>query len=360
MATETAAKKLKTEGPLIGTHNGHFHADEALAVYMLRLLPEYHASPLVRTRDPEKLAQCHTVVDVGGEYDAARNRYDHHQRTFSTTFPNHSTKLSSAGLVFMHFGRAIISQHTSLPIDHPDVELLYEKLYTDFVEALDAHDNGISAYDPAAVSKSGLEKRFKDGAINLGSLVGDLNYPDPVIAGGEPQDEDSLFARASTFIGDVFLRKLRLAASSWLPARATVGEAYRNRKEIHPSGRIIMLSGGGVPWKEHLYNFESETKAGEAEEVYYVLYPENSAPDAKWRVQCVPESEGSFVSRKPLPDTWRGVRDQDLDAVIAAELQKAGKEGIPAGAIFTHASGFIGGHSTKEGALAMAVRSLEM
>jgi uncharacterized UPF0160 family protein len=322
------------------------------------MLPEYNASPLVRTRDPARLAECHTVVDVGGEYDPATNRYDHHQRTFSTTFPSHTTKLSSAGLVYMHFGRAIIAQHTSLPLDHPDVGLLYEKLYTDFVEALDAHDNGISAYDPQAVSASGLEKRFKDGAINLGSLIGDLNYADPTLSSGEPQDEDSLFARASTFIGDVFLRKLRLAASSWLPARATVGDAYRSRKEAHASGRILTLSGGGVPWKEHLYNFEQEAKDSN-EEVYYVLYPESSAPDAKWRVQCVPESEGSFVSRKPLPESWRGVRDQDLDGVLAAESENVGKEKIPSGAIFAHASGFIGGHQTKEGALAMAIRSLE-
>ena len=39
MATENAAKRLKTSSPdaiRIGTHSGHFHADEALAVFMLR------------------------------------------------------------------------------------------------------------------------------------------------------------------------------------------------------------------------------------------------------------------------------------------------------------------------------------
>lgn len=35
---------------------------------------------IVRTRDPEKLAACDIVVDVGGEYDPQRHRYDHHQR----------------------------------------------------------------------------------------------------------------------------------------------------------------------------------------------------------------------------------------------------------------------------------------
>ena len=29
------------------------------------------------------LAECDIVVDVGGEFDAAQNRFDHHQRTFS-------------------------------------------------------------------------------------------------------------------------------------------------------------------------------------------------------------------------------------------------------------------------------------
>lgn len=312
----------------------------------------------MRTRDPARLAECHTVVDVGGEYDPAKNRYDHHQRTFVTTFPNHTTKLSSAGLVFMHFGRAIIAQHSSLPLEHPDVSLLYEKLYTDFVEALDANDNGVSVYDPAAVSASGLQKRFKEGGINLGALIADLNYPDPTTSSGEPQDEDSLFGRASTFIGDVFVRKLRHASASWLPARTTVGSAYQSRRDVHPSGRIVVFPEGGVPWKEHLYNFEQEAGDSPENQVYYVLYPENASEDAKWRVQCVPVSEGSFESRKPLPESWRGVRDEDLDSVLAAESEKAGQASIPPGAIFVHASGFIGGHKTKDGALAMAIRSL--
>src|SRR5437763_495308 len=157
-------KRPKTSPPLLGTHksvssplsyppadgqisSGHFHADEALAIYMLRLLPAYQSASLVRTRDQAVLDTCHTVVDVGGEYDASKNRYDHHQRTFNTTFPAHATKLSSAGLVYMHFGKAIIAQHAKLPTDHPDVAILYEKLYDDFIEAVDAHDNGISKYD---------------------------------------------------------------------------------------------------------------------------------------------------------------------------------------------------------------------
>uniref|UniRef100_A0A8H7K824 MYG1 protein n=1 Tax=Bionectria ochroleuca TaxID=29856 RepID=A0A8H7K824_BIOOC len=166
--TESAAKRIKTSGaPLIGTHSGHFHADEALAVHMLRMLPTYKDASLVRTRDPKILETCHTVVDVGGEYDAARNRFDHHQRGFTTTFPGKATKLSSAGLVFLHFGRSIIAQKLGVPADqessHTEVGLLHSKLYDSFVEALDAHDNGISVYDPAAISAAGIDKRYSEG-----------------------------------------------------------------------------------------------------------------------------------------------------------------------------------------------------
>ncbi|OJD19264.1 hypothetical protein AJ78_00794 [Emergomyces pasteurianus Ep9510] len=361
MAEDTAAKRLKTSPPTIGTHNGHFHADEALAVYLLRLLPTYNTSPLVRTRDPALLASCHTVVDVGGEYDPARNRYDHHQRTFTTTFPQHNTKLSSAGLIYLHFGKAIIAQHTSLPLDHPDVATLYEKLYADFIEALDAHDNGISVYDSAALTAAGLQKRFRDGGINLGALIGDLNNPDPTAV--EPQDEDSLFENASKFIGGAFLRKLRIASTSWLPARATVSEAYKARFDTHASGRIMVLPKAGIPWKEHLFALEEEA-AVEAEKigadadrrlVYYVLYPESVAPAAKWRVQCVPVTDVSFESRKPLPEAWCGVRDENLDTMMAGEEATVV---VPPGAVFVHANGFIGGHATRDGAFAMAVRSL--
>lgn len=35
---------------------------------------------IIRTRDPTQLAECDVVVDVGGEFDPKRDRYDHHQR----------------------------------------------------------------------------------------------------------------------------------------------------------------------------------------------------------------------------------------------------------------------------------------
>lgn len=41
-------RKMSTLSTKIGTHNGHFHCDEVLAVYMLKQLPKYKESPIIR------------------------------------------------------------------------------------------------------------------------------------------------------------------------------------------------------------------------------------------------------------------------------------------------------------------------
>ncbi|KAK4665603.1 hypothetical protein QC763_403060 [Podospora pseudopauciseta] len=350
--TENAAKRLKTDSGVvaIGTHNGHFHADEALAVYMLRKhIPTYANAKLVRTRDPKLLDECDIVVDVGGEYEPARHRYDHHQRSFSTTFPERATKLSSAGLVYMHFGKQIIARRLSQPEESEQVGLVWNKIYQSFVEALDAHDNGISAYDAAGLAAAGLEKKFSDGGFTLGAMVGRLNpnWNDPI-----PEDpvaaqaaEDQRFELASQRIGEEFDRGLDYFTSAWLPAREVVAEAFAVRNEFDAGGRIMVLKKQSAPWKDHLYTLEEQNP--EAGKVLYVLYPEKPTPDAKWRIQCVPETKDSFQSRKPLPEAWRGFRDEELDGI----------SGVP-GSVFVHAAGFIGGNKTFDGALAMVQKAL--
>merc|ERR1712142_1386422 len=104
MSSEPVPKKACTMVKL-GTHNGAFHCDEVLACFLLKQLPQYKNAEIIRTRDPKLLEQCDIVVDVGGVYDPAHHRYDHHQRSFKDNMNSlrpekkFVTKLSSAGLV---------------------------------------------------------------------------------------------------------------------------------------------------------------------------------------------------------------------------------------------------------------------
>lgn len=57
------------------------------------------------------------------------------------------TRLSSAGLIYHHFGAAVIAQILDKKENDEIVTLLYDKLYENFIEEVDAVDNGIPVND---------------------------------------------------------------------------------------------------------------------------------------------------------------------------------------------------------------------
>ena len=364
----TKRAKMSSSDVSIGTHNGHFHADEALAVYLLRLLPTYTNASLTRTRDTPTLNECTIVCDVGGIHDHSAKRYDHHQREFTATFPGKATKLSSAGLVWMHYGHSIIQQVVGLEEKSADNELLYQKIYEDFIEAFDANDNGIPPYDPSALRKAGIEKKFSNGGFSIASVVNRFNYAPsaqsaqgPTANGttesGAPaptteksqDEEDRRFLKASAFVGEQFRIELEDRFGSWLPARGVVKEAFAARQQYDAKGRIIVIPyrSEGVPWSDHLYALEKEARR--EGEVLYALFAESGEPNSKWRIRAVGLEAGSFENRKALPEKWRGVRDAELSQVSGVE-----------GCVFVHAGGFIGGNATFDGALAMAQKAVDI
>ncbi|KAJ7706148.1 GAMM1 protein [Mycena rosella] len=332
------AKKQKLDQPkIIGTHNGTFHCDEALAVFLLRQTATYRDSDVKRTRDPAVLETCDIVVDVGAVYDESKQLFDHHQRGFTEVFGHgFETKLSSAGLVFKHFGKEVVANTTQLPADDPKVMTLWLKMYKEFIEGIDGNDNGISQYP------SDVKARYRN-STNLPSRVAALNpwWNQP----SGPDVLDAQFAKASQLTGTEFLGKLNFYANAWLPARDLLIASIESSKAIDPTGKILVFE-QFLPWKEHLFDLEKESEMAEADKAIYVVYPDDGG---SWRVQAVPVSSESFDSRKALPDAWRGLRDDTLSAASGIE-----------GCVFVHASGFIGGNKTKEGAMQLAKAALEM
>lgn len=134
----------------VGTHDGVFHCDEILACFLLRQLPQYSNAQIVRSRDPTVLDACDVVVDVGGVFEPSRHRYDHHQRNFnhslSSLLPSKEfkIKLSSAGLIYAHFGHEIIGNLLGWGKTEPKTDAIFDKVYENFVQEIDAIDNGLS------------------------------------------------------------------------------------------------------------------------------------------------------------------------------------------------------------------------
>lgn len=322
----------------LGTHSGKFHCDEAFGTYMLRLL--YPGLEVVRTRDERLLAECDIVIDVGAVYDHGRRRYDHHQKSFghsmSTLAPDAkwTTKLSSAGLVYFHYGRDVLSALIADDVSDTELNSIYAKVYETFVQEVDAIDNGVPVCEgqPRYSVHTGLSSRV-DGFNKKWNHVGEF-------------DEADAFERAVELIGSEFEETVLYAHKTWWPARSIVLDALDKRFETHRSGRVLEF-GAPCPWKEHYFALEDQLGDDLSPKIDYVIFED--APNGAWRVQSVPVSPESFVLRKPLPESWRGLRDDELSEISGVE-----------NCIFCHASGFIAGNKSRQGVIDMAAKSLEL
>lgn len=253
VVTSTYPTNKSPDTLVIGTHDGSFHCDEALAISLLQLHPTYaHKVHIVRTRKPDILDQCDVVVDVGATYDPSKHRYDHHQREFVNTFTGYHTKLSSAGIIYQQFGKEILS---NLLIDlipnlqttnQSLISIFYQKIYAGFIEHIDAIDNGV------AVSDGEIKYHV---STTLSSRVGHLN-PE----WNEPQTPEIMnerFIEAMMLTCSEFIERVSNLATIWWPARSIVQEAIENRFNIDTSGKIIVFK-QFCPWKDHLFELEQE------------------------------------------------------------------------------------------------------
>lgn len=281
------------------------------------------------------------MVDVGGQFDKDKNLFDHHQKSFEHTlsslrpeFPNYNVRLSSAGLIYTFFGEEVIQEilkrKCDLKLENSLLKKIFEKVYQGLIQEIDGIDNGVPMFDG--------EPTYRISS-DISSRVGRFN---PAWNSTENFDIQSQFEKAMVIVGEEFVDRVLYYGSVWYPARAIVEEALENRFKVHPSGEILNLS-KICPWKDHLFDLENES--GLQGVTKYVLFCGNPND---YRVTCVPNAPGSFVCRKFLHKEWRGVRDADLSNVSGIK-----------GATFVHATGFIGGCKTKEGALQMAIKSLE-
>ena len=326
--------------PLIATHDGKFHADEALACYMLKLLPEMQGANIIRTRDMDIINTVDVVVDVGGEYDPNCFRFDHHQRSFNLDMNSirgqdiwSDIKLSSAGLVYHHFGSRVIAKLLEdMDPNEEQINAVFGKVYHNFIKEIDGVDNGITMGE-------NLKYEIRTG---VSSRVSKL-----MPAWCEESNPEILmerFLKAVELVGSEFHDAVNYYGRYWWKAKDLVRKAIEDRTSVHSSGQIINLKDGGVPWREHLFDLESEL--GIQGQLKCVLFKDTSG---SWRVQAVPISVHSFELRVPLNKEWQGLRGEKL-------TEKSGIKDC----IFVHATGFIGGNKTFQGVLDMALKNLNL
>jgi len=285
------------------THSGNFHADELFAVALLEIYLNGNPYEVIRTRDMEVIKTGDYVVDVGGIYDPATKRFDHHQK--GGAGERNDIPYSSFGLVWKEYGEEICGSKEVA--DGVEFRLVYP---------IDLGDNGIEVYTPAF---DGVHPYL------LHSMVAAMR---PTWKEGELHDVR--FLELVPLMRRIIEREI-ITERDRLEGAAIVRNVYSTATE-----KQIIVIEGQYPWQEELAKYP---------EPIYLVKPRHEGN--AWQVECVRDDAHAFKNRKALPDAWRGLSGEALVHVT----------GVP-DAVFCHNMGFIAVAKSKEGALKLAELAL--
>lgn len=293
----------------IVTHSGGFHADDVFGVATLLhyFKKDIRAVEIIRTRDDAIISAGEYVLDVGNEYDPTRNRFDHHQESFTETRVN-GVPYASFGLLWKEFGESICGN-----------KAVAEVIDQTLVTSIDAGDNGFTLMTPKLDTARVYSVSQVIGAFNPVGTASDKEYL-------------SAFKNAVQFATEHLARVIE-EASYEEQLRDDILASYEgaSRKDL-----LVLDDAKGWPrgYISMVLNTFPDT-------VFFV----RQHLDGTWQTVAVQEPE--YRSRVALPEPWRGLRDEALQQV----------SGISDG-VFCHKTGFMMVTKTKEGAIKAAEKAL--
>lgn len=290
------------------THSGGFHADEVLSsVVLTRLFPQ---AEIKRSRDKLWVTPSadKIIYDVGGDYNAEAQIFDHHQRP--NPLREDGQPYSSFGLIWANYGRDYLAAMT-VPAD--DIDAIHSTFETKFVLPIDLLDNG--AMEPSVAGPLSI--------LTLPTLLGSLK---PVFDDTSPTADDDAFftglAIARSFV-EAMVRNLAAKARSQSIVVDAIAKAGTS-----PILELPM----GMPYRSAL-------DKAEADHIMFVVNPRGS----DWTLNGIKLSNETFDQRADLPAAWAGLTDTALEDASGVK-----------GAKFCHNARFIAVASSREAIMQMA------
>ena len=128
----------------------------------------------------------------------------------------------------MYYGKEVIrnicKQEYEKELTQDELDHIHQKIYSSFIEEIDAIDNGVNVAD---------ETRYFI-STNLSQRVGTLNSP-----WNAPKDvgfsQHKQFKKAMKICEQQLIEKIYGQVNILIPARRVVLEAFNNREKFHPS-----------------------------------------------------------------------------------------------------------------------------
>ena len=286
---------------IVVVHDGNFHPDDVFCVALLSIILD-DGIKVIRTRDESIISKADYVMDVGGEYNPAKNRFDHHQEGGAGSRGDSVITYSAFGLLWKEYGEKACGSRKI-------ADILDRKL----VEVIDADDCGFDLYK---IVINGL-KPF---------TLTDIIYSIRPTWKENNLEINKVFLKAVGLAKEILLREIKVIKDN-LEAEMLVDEIYENSKDK----RIIIFDKVYLP-KTLLYKYS---------EPIFVIYKDRDGQ--RWRVTTIEKNEYSYECRKNFPEAWWG-----KDRAKLAEIS-----GV-ADAVFCRNGGVFAGAESKEGAIEMA------
>jgi uncharacterized UPF0160 family protein len=294
---------------IVATHSGDFHADDVFACAVLLLWAEKYNNRLkiIRTRDEHIIKKADIAVDVGGIYNPDENKFDHHQKNGAGKREN-GIPYASFGLIWKKYGEIVCG-------DNKIAEIIEKKT----VLPIDARDNGINI----TVSN---ERGINDYMIKY--VIENFN----TTWQEDKRLQDEQFKKALYFAKEILLREI-----AWTKAFVR-GEEETVKVIKEQNEPAILILENKIEWHEAV----SKNK-----KIKLVVYPR---ADIGWSVQVARDDLEDYDSNRiEFPQNWLGLRDENL-------IQSSGIKD----AIFCSSGGWIAAAQTKEGAIEMAEKALQI
>lgn len=273
----------------VGTHDGSFHADEVTACALLWVFGLIDRDKIIRSRDLNVLSDCEYVCDVGGIYDPAKKRFDHHQSQYAG-------EMSSAGMIWLYLrSEGIVDQAT------------YEFFNRSLILGVDAHDNG--------------RLTAEVGTCTFSQIIS--NYVPPAYDAPKEELQKAFFEAFDFTAGHI--RRVRDRLQYIAACREKVAVLMKKREKY-------LLFEEAMPWMESFFEL-----GGETHPALFLIMPSGD----HWKLRGIPPTlEDRMKVRVPLPQEWAGLLDNELKRASGID-----------GAIFCHKGRFVSVWETKEDAL---------
>lgn len=266
------------------THSGTMHADDVFATAFLDLF--LGNIKLYRTISvPDDLNDNVIVYDIG------RGEYDHHQDNAKKR--DNGITYCSFGLLWKSFGRAYLEQQNII-----DVEDVFTTIDKDFVEAIDADDNGIFPK---------VEASYKIKTVSDIIKLFNPSYK-------SKQDENSQFIAAVKVAKEILLQEISNITGKIIAKQQVL--KYLEKKTNH-----TLYLDEYMPYEHTILSEES------ANDIYFVVYPSNRGGYA---IKTVPISSEDHNKRLDFPKEWAGLEQNELEKVSGIK-----------GLTFCHATRFL-------------------